>query len=120
MRTTLCGLLFATALLSERLQFDLPEPHGLAFGLEGDVAEAEEPGGAGIQEVGGGGDVVFGIELRALVAEDFDALRGQPGVASSVMIRAGAGSVDQAVNLDREAQAYLVLALGDGPLPSKA
>jgi len=50
---------------------DVAEPDGLAFSLEGDVAVGELDGKAGFEEVGGGDDGAFGVELGFLIAEDF-------------------------------------------------
>lgn len=55
----------------ELFDFDVLEPNGLAFGLEGDVAEFEGEGGSGGKEFLGIDDGAFGIELGFLVAEDF-------------------------------------------------
>lgn len=65
------AILKGRVLFLELFESDVAEPDGLAFGLEGDVAEAELEGDAGGEEVFGCDDAALGIELGLLVAEDF-------------------------------------------------
>lgn len=58
----------------KRLELDVAEPDGLAFGLQGDVAEAELEGVAGSVEAGAAPFLIGGVELGALEAQDFDAI----------------------------------------------
>lgn len=55
----------------ELFDLDVLEPDGLAFGLEGDVAELQGEGRSGGEEFLGVDDGAFGVELGLLVAEDF-------------------------------------------------
>ena len=50
------------------------EPDRLSFGLEGDESGFEEFRGPELEEIRGGSHLVARIELRMLVAEDFDAV----------------------------------------------
>lgn len=55
-------------------QLDLPKPHRLALGLQGDVAVAQPHIATGGGDVARRGDGAGGIEHRALVAQHFDAV----------------------------------------------